>query len=102
MKSTDLKGCWVDVFELSQFRARRRRLFGPADFPNVRSRLPDWGVSIDSLIVGPDAHVRLYRVAAPQATVVWLKPGQQVGDVADLRIDDDVDSIEITHTPPPI
>jgi hypothetical protein len=91
------QGCWIDVFELSHFRARCRRLFGPADWPNVRSRLPAWGVSIDSLIVGPHAHVRLYRSADPASTVLWLAPDQLVNDVAELNVADDVDSLEIVQ-----
>jgi hypothetical protein len=93
------QGCWVDVFELSQFRARQRRLFGPADFPNVRGRLPAWGVSIDSLVVGPDAQVRLYRSVQPTVTVLWLSPGQRINDIEDLKVSEDVDSLEIQHRP---
>jgi hypothetical protein len=87
-------GCWVDIFELSHFRARRRRLYGPADFPNVRMRL-----SMDSLIVGPDAQVRLYRSADPSLTVLVLTPGQRVTDISELRVADDVDSIQILPRP---
>jgi hypothetical protein len=92
--------CWIDVFELSQFRGRRRRLYGPGQFVSLRSRSADWGASIDSLIVGPKAYVRLFRSSHPHTAVHWLSPRQAVGDVLKLNIHDDVDSVQILDRTP--
>lgn len=92
--------CWVDVYELSQFRGRHRRLFGPAVFAAVRSRLPEWGVAIDSLRVGPGTFVRLFRADDPAATSLWLLPGQVVEDVANLSARDDLDSLDLRERAP--
>jgi hypothetical protein len=93
-------GCWIDIFELSHYRGRRRRLFGPSRFHAVRCRLPAWGISIDSVILGPDAFVRLFASSDPHRSVVWLMPRQSVGDVVERGITDLVDSLDITHAPP--
>jgi hypothetical protein len=92
--------CWVEVFELSHYRGRRRRLFGPSRFASLRSRTAGWGISIDSIVVGPEAHVRFYNNADPNATFLWLLPRQAFGDLVNLRIDDSVDSLEIFKSPP--
>ncbi|HMB96714.1 MAG TPA: hypothetical protein VKK61_11795 [Tepidisphaeraceae bacterium] len=92
--------CWIDIFELSHYRGRRRRLFGPNCFPEIRSHTASWGINIDSLIVGPEAYVRFHNDADPINTILWLLPRQVVGDIVDLRIDDAVDSIQIFSKPP--
>jgi hypothetical protein len=100
MASEIVQGCWIDAFELSHYRGRRRRLFGPSAYPSIRSRNAVWGISIDSLIVGPQAYVRLYNQDDPKTTLLWLIPWQSIGDVVDLRIDDSTDSLEILQQSP--
>jgi hypothetical protein len=100
MNVKPVKGCWVDSFELSHFRGRRRRLFGPSDYPALRSRSTAWGISIDSLIVGPSAYVRLYRQEAKEDTALWLLPRQLVDDVITVKIDERIDSLQIRDTAP--
>jgi hypothetical protein len=59
-------------------------------------------VSIDSLIVGPQAQVRLYRSSEPDLMVVGLTSDQRVVDLSSLRLGDDVDSLQISCPPPGI
>jgi len=94
------QNCWIEVFELSHYRGRRRRLFGPNRFVSIRSRTADWGISIDSIVVGPETHVRLYSNTNPNITLLWLLPRQAFGDLATLRIDDSADSLDICKSPP--
>jgi hypothetical protein len=97
------QGCWVDVFELTRFRGRRRRLFGPARFPSVRGRFPASGVSIESLQIGPGAFVRFFRSQPADntpETVLWLGPDSMVKNILQLKLDADVDSIEVLPSPP--
>jgi hypothetical protein len=100
MTVSNAQDCWIEVFELSHYRGRRRRLFGPNRFASIRSRDASWGISIDSIVVGPDTYVRFYSNADPNATITWLLPRQALGDLATLRIDDSVDSLEIFKSPP--
>jgi hypothetical protein len=94
------KGCWVDIFELSRFRGRRRRLVGPARHESLRSRSNDWGIVIDSLIAGPGAFVRLYSHKKPNFENTWLLPGQSIGDAVQQGLSDELDSIQILVRPP--
>jgi hypothetical protein len=100
MGPADSTECWVDAFELSRYRGRRRRLYGPAHYISLRSRSHAWGASIDSLIVGPGAYIRLYRSADPQATALWIAPGQTIEDIVEQHVGDDVDSLQILDHPP--
>ena len=59
-----------------------------------------WGVSIDSIIAGPAAHVRLYCSNEPSSPGRWLLPGQVIQDLPALKIRDDVDSVQIQPGPP--
>jgi hypothetical protein len=85
---------------LTHYRGRRRRLFGPSRFASIRSRVAGWGVSIDSIVVGPDAFVRFYSQADPNTTALWLLPRQALGDIVKLHIDDSIDSLDIFKLPP--
>lgn len=89
----------MDAFEMTRFRGRRRRLFGPTLFKSVRSRAEGSGATIDSLIAGPAAYARLYQASEPDGTSVWLLPGESVADVVELRIGDDIDSIQLLDRP---
>jgi hypothetical protein len=91
--------CWIDIFELSHYRGRRRRLFGPMLLHSLRCRLPAWGVSMDSAITGPEAYVRFFSAAEPNRTALWLLPRQLIGDLVQ-RVADSVDSLHILDAPP--
>jgi hypothetical protein len=95
-----LAGCWVDAFELTRFRGRRRRLFGPAVFKSFRSRSSETGAPIDSLIAGPDTYVRLYQASDPDGMNIWVLPRQVVNDLVEIRVNEDVDSIQLRDAPP--
>jgi hypothetical protein len=99
MRAQQSKDVWVDVFELSRYRGRRRRLHGPARFVSIRTRSVDWGICIDSLVVGPQAYVRLFRAGDGEACV-WLLPRQGVKDLDDLKVDDAFDSLAVHDRPP--
>jgi hypothetical protein len=100
MTVANVQESWVDLFELSHYRGRRRRLFGPSRFASIRSRNAEWGISIDSIVVGPEAYVRLFNDAESNVTVQWLLPRQAFGDIVSLRIDDSVNSLDILTAAP--
>src|SRR5262245_58264972 len=94
------QGCWVDLFELTQFRGRRRRLYGPADYPRLRSGGTSWGIQIESLIIGPAAHVLLYDMDDFENSVTWFVPGKSVPDVIQFNVASGINSIRIVCDPP--
>jgi len=93
------RGCWVDLFELSHFRGRRRRVFGPTELRSIRSRFAAWGIGIDSLIVGPSAQVQMYAAQDAAAKATSFAPRAQIADLLALGIGDDVDSLRILVAP---
>lgn len=99
MKVPQRPDIWVDLFELSRFRGKRRRLYGPSQFRSVRSRSAEWGVSIDSIVIGPGCHVWLFRAEQGDGEGAWLFPGEVVEDAAH-RINDEIDSLAILDSPP--
>ena len=94
-----IHGCWADLFALSQFRAPRRRFYGPGTWDGVRAREPDWGWPFDSVIVGPGAYVQVYRGVDFAGTVEWFLPGERVADLLDY-VRDDVDSLRLFDDAP--
>jgi hypothetical protein len=91
--------CWIDVFEHAGFKGRHRRLFGPGGVVSIRTRSQPPGISIDSLVVGAGAHVRLYNSSNPEKCR-WFKPRQGVQNLRDAQVEEDLDSIQIRDTPP--
>jgi hypothetical protein len=93
------RGCWVDLFELSHFRGRRRRVFGPTELRSIRSRFAAWGIGIDSLIVGPSAQVQMYSAQDIDPPAKVFMPNQVVEDLVALGVGDEWDSIRVLHAP---
>jgi hypothetical protein len=94
-----IHGCWADLFELSRFRGPRRRLYGPGQWHGFRSPRTDWGWQVDSLIVGPDAHVQVYRADDPSRVVHWFLPGETVADLVGI-VADEADSLRLLDRAP--
>jgi hypothetical protein len=95
MSTEMVAGCWIDVYELTQFGGRRRRLFGPANHQSLRSSDDRWGIPINSIVAGPNAHVRIY--ASGDSKGVWhLSPGQSLDDLTSFGVDSTIDSLTIS------
>ena len=94
------KGCWLDLFELPHFRGRRLRLFGPANFVDLRVGTEEWGDQAQSLIAGPGAYVQCFLELNFESSVVWVVPNQWVSDVSDLPTREELDSICLFDRPP--
>jgi hypothetical protein len=94
-----IDGCWVDLFELSQFRGSRRRLFGPGSWNSFRSRTPNWGTLADSMQVGPRAYVHWFDSRDFERTVIWFLPGEHVRDLLH-HLGDEIDSLGVSDVPP--
>jgi hypothetical protein len=54
--------CWVDVYDKTNYEGEHQRLLGPAKLPSLKAvNGEDWSNRIDSLIVGPEAELWLYK-----------------------------------------
>jgi hypothetical protein len=94
------KGCWVDLFEGPGFTGRRLRLFGPADYVNLRVAPEEWPDQAMSVVAGPGAFVQCFEELNFEASVVWLVPNQRVANVAELPTGEELDSIRLFDRPP--
>ena len=94
------RGCWVDLYEGPGFRGKHLRLFGPADFVNLRVGGEEWGEQVGSLVAGPGAYVQCFDELNFRDSVVWVGANQRVADVADLATEGDLDSVRLFDRPP--
>lgn len=54
--------CWVDLYEFPNYKGAHIRLKGPIELRNLRNVEGDnWEARIDSLAVGPNAHVQIFE-----------------------------------------
>jgi hypothetical protein len=93
-------GCWVELFERPGFGGRRVRLFGPADFLNLRVACDGWGERVGSLVTGPGTYAQCFQELNFRGSVVWVLPGERVADVSELATEEDLDSIRLFDRPP--
>ncbi len=93
-------GCWVDVWDQPQQTGKHVRLVGPVDLPYLRLAGAGWEPLVQSLVVGPNAYVQCYEDLNFDDSVFWLLPNQRVDNVADLRCNDEIDSMRLYDRPP--
>jgi hypothetical protein len=94
------RGCWVDLYERPNFGGRKLRLFGPGDYVNLWVAPEDWGEEAASLVAGPAAYVLCFAELNFNESVIWLVPGQRLGDTARLPLELELDSIRVFDRPP--
>ncbi|MBA3967186.1 MAG: hypothetical protein H0X47_15710 [Nitrospirales bacterium] len=92
------KNCWAELFEDTGF---------DVDDPHVRVQGPfqsatledvaglKWNDEIESLIVGPNATVYAYKDRDFSGTEVVFVANQRVGDLGELNMSDDIESLKI-------
>lgn len=88
-------GCWVHMFDGTQYRGQQLTLVGPVGLPDMsRTGTPwrDW----DSIIVGPHATVTIYIVADYGLPAATFKSNQRVADLTAItgRFED-INSVEV-------
>ena len=93
-------GCWVEAWASPRYQGEKVRVYGPIDLPYVRVSEGEWGDQVASLLVGPNAYVQGYEDLNFHDSVFWLLPNQRVDDVADLRCNDEIDSLRLWDRPP--
>lgn len=93
------KGCWVDLFDQVALAGRRLRVYGPAEFVDVRVAREDWGDEVRSLAIGPGAFLQCFQEINFNSTVLWFLPNAKVFDTRELQTED-LDSIRLFDRPP--
>ncbi len=92
------KNCWAELFEDTDFDVDdpHVRVAGPfqsATLEDVAGQ--NWNNEIESLTVGPNATVYAYKDRDFSGTEIVFVPNQRVGDLAELNMSDDIESLKI-------
>src|SRR4051812_17221272 len=96
------EGCWIEIFEDTNFNDNSLKVHGPAEFANMRD-LPgaggyDWGDQIGSVRTGPRCWVVAYADENFQDTSIVIGPDSNLNDLGDME--DEIDSMKILdHAP---
>lgn len=95
------KNCWVELYEDTDF---------DVDDPHIKIRGPfeagslealagqDWHDEIQSLMVGPSATVFAYEEPGFSGTEVVFVANQKVGELGELDMSDDIESLKVQCT----
>lgn len=93
-------GCWLRLWDETDFRGHSARLYGPADYPYLRIASGGWAAEVRSLQAGPNVYVQCFEDLNFYDSVVWILPNQRVQDVHELPCGDEIDSIRLFDRPP--
>jgi hypothetical protein len=75
-------GCWVRLYDGTDFKGNQLSLVGPVDMPNMRTAFgTDWSGQFDSIEVGPKARLTVYDNENYKEKAATFKPGQKVKDL---------------------
>jgi hypothetical protein len=71
------KDCWVEIFEDNGFDMDdpHVKLMGPQEYATMKNLMGrDWNDDIESLVVGPSAHIKAYSKKTSPAPKSPLRP----------------------------
>ena len=88
--------CYIDIWRDADFEGETIRIYGPAEFPNLRLLAQgDWGDDIGSLRLGPNAFVMAYRDRDFKDAMITFGPNDSIANLRELKFDDDIDSMKV-------
>lgn len=96
------EGCWIQIYEDTNFNDNSLIVHGPAELRNMRA-LPgaggkDWGDQIGSVQTGPRCWVIAYADENFEDTSIIIGPNSQLRDLGDME--DEIDSMKILDHQP--
>jgi hypothetical protein len=93
------KDCWVEIFEDNGFDMDdpHVKLMGPQVYATMKNLMGrDWDDDIESLVVGPSAHIKAYSKKDFAGTEIAFTPNQRVPELSKLNMANEIESIKIT------
>jgi len=90
--------CWVKVFESDNFRdtGSSATIRGPIDLATLENlEGKDWDDAIESLQVGPDAELQVWKSANYSGTALTFQPNQRIENLAKLNFADEIGSMKV-------
>lgn len=98
-RSSRSAGCYIDIFEDTNFNDNSLRVHGPAEYSNLQSLGGhDWGDQIGSVRTGPNCWAIVYSDENFSDTSNVIGPNSVISDLGDLE--DEIDSMKLLdHAP---
>jgi len=93
-----LNQCYIEVWRDKNFEGEGLRIYGPAEFRNLRFKNTHWGDRISSLRVGPHAFVLAFRDKDFKNKMVAFGPNQSIPDLNHLKFNNQIDSIQVINS----
>lgn len=98
LKAVD-KACWTVIYEDTDFDVNdpHVKIQGPTQIATLKDYSGrNWNNEIESIVVGPNAHVKVYSDKDFKGTELELMPNKQVNDLSKLNMGDEIESLQVT------
>jgi hypothetical protein len=98
IKTVD-KACYAEIFEDSDFDKDdpNVRIQGPAQITNLTDYSGrNWNNEIESIIVGPNATMKVYSDKDFKGIEVVLPANKRVAELSEVNMSDEIESIKLT------
>lgn len=98
LKTVD-KACWAEIYEDTDFDAKdpHVKIQGPTQIATLKDYSGrNWNNEIQSIVVGPNAHIKAYSDKDFKGTELELTPNKRVNDLSKLKMGDEIESLTIT------
>jgi len=98
LKTVD-KACWAEIYEDTDFDVKdpHVKIQGPAQIATLKDYSGrNWNNEIQSIVVGPNAHIKAYSDKDFKGTELELTPSKRVNDLSKLKMGDEIESLTIT------
>jgi hypothetical protein len=98
IKTVD-KACYAEIFEDSDFDKDdpNVRIQGPAQITNLKDYSGrNWNNEIESIIVGPNATMKVYSDKDFKGIEVVLPANKRVAELSEVNMSDEIESINLT------
>lgn len=90
--------CWVKVYESDAFRdtGSSATIRGPIELATLENlEGKDWDDAIESLEVGPEAELQVWKSENYSGTALTFQPNQRVENLAKINFADEIGSIKV-------
>lgn len=93
------KACWAEIYEDNDFDMKdpHVKIQGPAQMATLKDFSGrNWSNEIQSIVVGPNAHIKAYSDKDFKGTELELTPNKRVNDLSTLNMGDEIESLKVT------
>lgn len=93
------KACYAEIFEDSDFDKDdpHVRIQGPTQIANLKEYSGrNWNNEIESIIVGPNAMMKVYSDKDFKGTEVVLPANKRIAELSEVNMSDEIESLKLT------